>query len=185
MKVVAKLLPATFVLLLSQEVGAQIYIGIDYLQGKSRVSQTIENVKIELDKVDYTAWNIDVGYKFNQKHALELRFGQGQGSDEKEDPALDDLATVEPSNHVGVYWRMDWNLIAGLDVYGLVGIAHMRSKIITDLDSSAVTATGVSYGVGFEYTFADQLGISSEWWRMQQDSNLRTDVLSLGLNYYF
>lgn len=89
------------------------------------------------------------------------------------------------SADVGVYWRMDWNLIAGLDVYGLVGIAHMRSKIITDMDSSAVTVTGVSYGVGFEYTFADQFGVSSEWWRMQQDSNLRTDVLSLGLNYYF
>jgi len=115
-----------------------------------------------------------VGAEFHEYFAAELRVGStGQHEREEVGPLTE---TFQVNWFVSALAKPKVEVFDGFDAYGLVGITSMSSSI-TPLNSvieQTSTNTALTFGLGAQYHYNNQLSAGIEWVRYSTNADAAT-----------
>lgn len=158
-----------------------LYGGISYSMLDAELSGNGES-----EDTSPTALNFFGGATFNKNAAVELVLGKGL-SDDDVGPSSYDLQ-FELDQFIAVYGVGILPVSEQLDLYGKVGLASVE---YTDSDSDDSSGSGISYGVGGEFKFTQQIGASLEYVFYPDaeyddyEVDIETNAINLRLNVHF
>ena len=130
-----------------------------------------------------TAWRLFGGYQINRNFAAEVGYhhlGRVNFVGGDRDAKVWEL--------VGIGM---WPVASALSVYGKLGGYYGKSELHSSVvPSGDETNTGLTYGVGVQYDFTQQVALRGEWQRYDNVGGNRTgqtdiDVLNVGVLYRF
>lgn len=129
--------------------------------------------------------HLRLGYAISPVVSFQLRYGGDLGPVSGSDKGV--ALELKDQRFVGIYNRLDWNMLQSLDLFILMGATHNKGSIDARYGSSSdsVHKTGFSFGLGLEYEFGQRFGVEVEYWLQNTDPNYKTDSVGLSLLYYF
>ena len=132
---------------------------------------------------DLGALFIRGGYQLNDYIALEARLGTGVQDD---DVSLYGYrVNVELENYYGAYFKAGIPTEIGLYPYVLLGVTHAEVKASLGGYSISDDGSDVSYGVGVDYLFNQQVSVGLEYANFYDKDGVEITGFTLGLNYKF
>lgn len=160
------------------------YLGVDYYYGQTRVRTDSEGERYD-DRFNTSYANLELGYAISPVVSFQLRYGSDLGASSGSDNGTE--LSLADEFYLGLYNRLDWNMVAGLDFYVLTGLTYNQGQLVIDATGASGGAyrAGFSFGVGLEYEISRHWGVEFEYWLQQTDPAYKVDVVGLGLNYYF
>jgi OOP family OmpA-OmpF porin len=155
------------------------YIGASFGQSDLGDScSTVAGFGVSCDDKD-TAWKILGGYQFNRNFAAELGY-TNLGEITLTGPG--GTATVEVTAFelvgVGIF-----PIANQFSVYGKLGFARGEAETGGAAAGFSDSSTDLTYGIGVQYDFSQQLGVRAEWQRYDFDAAV--DVMSIGVVFRF
>lgn len=124
-----------------------------------------------------------LGYTFTPLLGIEghLGFGVTEGSDTlfvNGEPRDIDLGV---DYWMGIYGRAQFPVTQSINIYGLLGLARVE----TDFSGFEDSESDLSYGLGANYQFSDQLGAYVEWVSLVDKENVDVSGLTAGAKFRF
>lgn len=119
------------------------------------------------------------GYQVNQNVAFEARLGTGVDDGHVEG------AKVEVDDMYGAYLKAGLPLQMGFYPYVLLGATHGKVKVSGHGFSESDTSSDISYGIGIDYWFSDQVSAGLEYANFYDKDGVEVSGWTLGLNYKF
>lgn len=119
------------------------------------------------------------GYQINQNIAVEARLGTGVQDDRVYG------AKVEIEDTYGAYVKAGLPTTVGLYPYALLGVTHSKVKVSGSGVHDSSSDSDLSYGLGVDYWFNNQVSAGLEWAKWYDKDGLDIDGISLGLNLKF
>lgn len=168
------------------------YVGAGY----GLLNQTSDNVTA-MGGID-AEWEVDmlllqVGYQYNKYIAVEGRYWYGLSDVTQNMTGQTEVDVSGDYSAWGVYLKPMYPL-GDLNVYGLLGYA----SVILDGDNGFNWETdGLSWGVGLQYAFTDNLSVFADYIMMGEAdeytlngvdgavSDISIDTINVGLTYTF
>jgi outer membrane immunogenic protein len=159
------------------------YLGFQY-------SLTAYDEKNITQEFNPTAAIVRLGMFLNPNFAIEGRLGTGVQDDTEFLSGLGsgNDATLELDQIAGVYLTGHLSLADAFSLYGLLGGSVVKGTAslpsISGLELSE-SNSGISYGVGADIYFLDNLALNAELIRYLDRSDFDLDAVSLGISYRF
>lgn len=116
-----------------------------------------------------------LGYNISENIALEGRVGTGIKKD------TISFATSEVDSIAGAYLKPNVNVIENVNLFGLVGYANAKQKLLNE----TIKTNGFSYGAGLGYQVNNSWEVVADVVRYGKKNSNSIDAYSLGLDYHF
>jgi opacity protein-like surface antigen len=119
------------------------------------------------------------GFQINEYLAAEARVGSGI-----QDDRINGIK-VELEDIYGVYLKAGLPTTVGLYPYALIGATHAKIKFSAAGLHDSTSDSDISYGVGVDYAFNQQISAGLEWANLYDQDGDKISGVTLGVNYKF
>ncbi len=125
------------------------------------------------------------GKKFSENISGEVRFGIGLVDDSVGDIRSElfsidlPLLEIELENYYGLYIKSGISVIEGFYPYAILGYTRGKLKISAFDESTSVSESGTSFGLGADFTISENLDVSIEYMNYFDKDEARLGGFSL------